>query len=371
MVNRKIEQDFKEIDPYNKQNTIEGIIYKDNARYGDLDILRVNGKDVVQYIHTTPKFYYPGGVTSHRKYSEGKFPKHDYIKIYDKIDGTNICLFSYKDANGKVFRSYKTRLVPFLKESTWGSWIDMWDKCMTLHPKIVQLVNILNINFSFEMYGSLNRIITDYKVPLEIVLLFGITTNGELIDPVIFNEYMPIPKLLGSSSNENPDKIYHLYRYIMENQYQKKPASVEGNMLYGFLNEQVVFAYKCKCDSVLENMKQTGKPTLTRRVIYNTGINALESIENLDDIYDETINLLLEEFPQELIDLYKVKIVTVIKEVTNDTIFKNTIIGWYKEQKYKEFIPKIVMPEVVKVFGKQHSTKIFNHLHDYTKFFGS
>ena len=37
----KIEQEFKEKDPYNPQNTVEGIIYKDNPRYGNLLILKV------------------------------------------------------------------------------------------------------------------------------------------------------------------------------------------------------------------------------------------------------------------------------------------------------------------------------------------
>ncbi len=366
----KIEQEFKEKDPYNPQNTVEGIIYKDNPRYGNLLILKVNDKDVVQYVETTPKFYYPGGVSSHYKYTPNKFPKYDYIKIFDKIDGTNICMFSYKDINGVVYRSYKTRLVPFLKESTWGSWIDMWNKCMELHPTIEHLINIKNVNFSFEMYGSLNRIITDYKVPLDIALLFGIKKDGELLDPQLFEDYMPTPKFLGYSySEEDPDQLYEGRRQLMEQQYEKKPASVEGNMLYGFLDDRIVFVFKCKPDSVLENMEQSGKPTLTRRVIYNTGVNALESTDKMDTLYDETINLLQEEFPIDLIDLYKIKIKKIVQKVINDTIFKNTIIGWYKEQNYKEFIPKIVMPEVVKVFGKQHSTKIFQYLNNYNKIF--
>ena len=58
---------FTVIDPFNPENTVHGEIYHKSEKYGDLLILSVNGVDCNQYIHTTPKFKYPGESTSPKK----------------------------------------------------------------------------------------------------------------------------------------------------------------------------------------------------------------------------------------------------------------------------------------------------------------
>lgn len=45
-----IVQEFSMQDPFNTQNMVEGLIYKNNDQYGDLEIHAVNGIECKQYI---------------------------------------------------------------------------------------------------------------------------------------------------------------------------------------------------------------------------------------------------------------------------------------------------------------------------------
>jgi len=364
---------FTATDPFNNNNIVEGIIFNSNDRYGDLLIKSVNGVSCEQYIHTTPKVFYPSDTISYPAYlnkietNEFNLPDYDEVIVYNKYDGTNICLFSYKDAEGVIYRSFKTRLTPFLRPSLWGSWIEMWKRCMKNRP-IDALISQHNINFSFELYGYLNPILTEYKIPLDSVLLFGID-NGEIIIPHEFvDKYSNIANIVYKfSKNDNFHFTYEELRSEMNKTIEREGYVVEGCVLYGIKDNKVVFVYKCKPDLILQNIRNSPNRIykISYKTIYNTCINALESF-NGGSLEDETIKLLKEEFTDETIERSKEVINKATKDIKKYLELRTEVLKWYKKQNYDKFIPKKVMPEAVKKFGKKLSTTIYKILSETT-----
>jgi len=353
----KIKDKFEMIDPYNKPNIVRGYIYKSADNYGDLLITHVNDVEYNQHIHTTPKFYYPGKVVSHYKYRPGKFPEHDELYIFNKLDGTNICMFSYRDADGEVYRSYKTRLVPFLKEDGYSNWIDLWGRCIEKYSFIKELEKVVDYNFAFEMYGSINIITILYEEQLACKLLYGINNMGTLQLPQIFLGGDDIPRLM--ISRENPDDMYYALREQMDNK-NSEILTQEGVMIYGLLEGKVQFAYKCKPETILSVMK-IAMDKIPFREIYNTAINAVESMVG-DDIYIETVNLLMEEYPDDMVFRHSEKIKKASAKALVWVKFRSRVISWYKKQDFGKFIPKETMPIVMKYFIGEDPRKIFQIL---------
>ena len=142
---------FEYVDPYNPQNTVKGVLLnnsdltgiaaalsmRDN-RYGDLMITHVNDQPVEQYIYATPKFYYPGNSGSPRTVFTIKHFPNTGFKAYEKLDGTNIFMFKYKDASGCEFVSFKTRLTPFLRSEGFKDWISMFAQAVAKRPDLIE-----------------------------------------------------------------------------------------------------------------------------------------------------------------------------------------------------------------------------------------
>ena len=84
---------FDEVDPYNPQNRLEGFVNRRQGRlYGALWITKVNGKICKQLIYSAPKQHYPFD-----KDNVWTFPDYSYIELYEKLDGTCIISYQYKD----------------------------------------------------------------------------------------------------------------------------------------------------------------------------------------------------------------------------------------------------------------------------------
>lgn len=90
---------FDEVDPFNPGNTVRGFIHKSGkTTYGAMRITHVNGEEAEQNIWCTPKMSYPWD--EHGFYKVG--PEAS-IDVYEKLDGTNICGYTYMGKDGRVY----------------------------------------------------------------------------------------------------------------------------------------------------------------------------------------------------------------------------------------------------------------------------
>src|SRR5258705_6945510 len=112
-VDPKFLQPFDTTDPFNEELRLEGCLcLRPDHRYGALALLRVAGEPAPQTIYATPKLHYPFG-----KDGRFHFPPITKLSIYEKLDGTNVLAFRYRDAQGQVRVSYKLRLSAVLRNS--------------------------------------------------------------------------------------------------------------------------------------------------------------------------------------------------------------------------------------------------------------
>jgi hypothetical protein len=109
-------------DTFNNNLRLRGFLcQKPDHRYGALVITHVGEAEVPQLILATPKLHYPFG-----KDGSFHFPPVKRIHLYEKLDGTNVFAYHYQDVEGRRHQTYKLRLVPTLRNSQWGAFLDMW-----------------------------------------------------------------------------------------------------------------------------------------------------------------------------------------------------------------------------------------------------
>jgi hypothetical protein len=364
---------FSETDPFNPQNLVSGLIYRDNLRYGDLLIQKINGKICEQYIHATPKFYYPGGVTSPASVQRGGFPaQYDRIKVYDKIDGTNICLFRYCDNQGLKFTSYKTRLTPFLRESKFGNWKLMWQKVSRLYPGAFQeLLDDGYYNFGFEMFGSFNKVLVEYDVVLDVRLLYAIDpVTGRIIDPGPWN--FPKPGLLlGFGPDVNPDdKHAEVLAQYEQDFAEGKP--IEGVMFF-VISGFYANAFKCKPPAVvsLQAENSGGPQRIGYRDAYTTAVNAMESARGDANLQQETYKLLAEEWPPDVINLSTDVINEAIRDAKQEVQFRAYVLELFRDSGFTWSIENKgpIMRHMMQYFPKSDAKKVFSILSNYHAIF--
>ena len=185
---------FDVTDPFSKLRLEGYLSLKPDYRYGALALIKVGGKEAPQRILATPKLRYPFD-----RNGAFHFPSVRQIDIYEKIDGTNIFGYQFKDARGRSHVTYKLRLHPVLRNGKWGSFLDMWNEMLKRYPQIAELPLINRCSLSFELYGSRNSHLMLYDTPLDCALLFGVDANGRYrsIDE-IDRLGVPVPTHLGS-----------------------------------------------------------------------------------------------------------------------------------------------------------------------------
>ena len=90
-------------DPYNTDNFLTGWIQMTGGdEYGTLLISEVNDRPAPQRLAATPKTAYP-----YRRDRAWLLNHAEQILSSDKYDGSNICQYSYQDADGNHFTSFK------------------------------------------------------------------------------------------------------------------------------------------------------------------------------------------------------------------------------------------------------------------------
>lgn len=326
---------YEATDPYN-DNLVEGYICRQSDhRYGALLIYKVN--DVTtkpQIVYATPKLHYPFGRTDDgedevRTYH---FPKKvARLLVFTKYDGTNVNAYSYADANGECYVTYKTRLTPFLGESKFGNFRKLWDELLADEElrTLTDLVRNGGYTFSFEMYGYRNPHLLIYKESLATKLLFIVDQKAAAIFPptVVPSAYslepeerLNRPEDLISFYNEARARVDTQNTKVVDGD-EERIDGVEGYVFYLQDEDGVWSLWKCKGASI-EALHWTSD-VIPLSVILPTTWNALESCNELTVEYIK--KLLQEEFKQHQIDASHTRIEKVVAQVISRTAWRTRV----------------------------------------------
>ena len=357
-------------DPFNPW-TLEGYISMSESMYGCMVITKIDNYLTEQVIVGTPKQKYP-----FNRVGKFIFPTANCIEIYEKYDGTNILAYSYR-IKGKDYITYKTRLNPILNTSRWGDFCNMWKEMLVKYPKLEQFIieHVLNgINLSFELYGSKNKHLIEYNVPLDTVLLFGIRNDIEnrvIVDPKYIPNNYNIPYARLETRAESPKDLESWYNKFRKVQEALNKTTEDGYIIgsEGFVwyledINDVVHQYKCKPPSVEEiHWSSHG---INKNSIMTTIINAYE--DNDEVTYEIVKELLLEEYEEKMIEVNKAQILEIMRKVIADLDFRDRVINTYINiPKQPNFRTQRIdtMRELSKNFEKKEMRKVFNVLNNF------
>ena len=359
-------QDFEEVDPYNPTNKVAGFISRQSTGYyGALIIIAVNGKLVEpQLIMGTPKMHYP--FTSDKQIGTRKFtfPMAKNVEVYEKLDGTNILAFRYNDG-GKEYISYKTRLRPFVNAgSKWGDFYSMWNEAAEpAFGEIKLLMENMNCNLSFELYGLRNAHLVLYDTPIDFALLFGVTGTGRILSPTMLAapvELKPLKPMKTITDNLMEEyqalqkELDKNLKKVDENNYQ----GVEGTVWYLTTGDGKCTQFKCKPETI-ENIHFAAGAGITKGIVLATCWNALENVENIT--IDFVKELLREEFDDRLVEISHNMIEKCISIVNSELTFRDAVLSAYGEVAGTILLQKAdVMRELSGKFDRSKMRKVYS-----------
>lgn len=362
---------FSECDPYNDNIPVEGFLCsQSDHRYGCLLITKVKGFEVEpEIVYCTPKLKYPferqEDPTLKRKYH---FPKFSSVRVYDKLDGTNICHYAFKDANGTKFQTFKTRLTPFLKATRFGDFKSLWDEVLANNSKIRD-VDVSDFSLSYELFGYRNSHLIKYDVPLETRLLFSISRKDASIgvpDSSLWNN-VGIPVLNNRSILKSTDDLVSFYEECRERAEKKNfvnedgtISGTEGYVFYVLTTEGKWEQFKAKPESIETVHWSSG--SIPRSVIIQTVWNALESSSDITIDYIKT--LLAEEFSESQIGKSETKIHNSIEYVLSTFKFREHVKEQYNScgLTFDKDGKATVMRALSSFFKKEEMKKVFSAL---------
>jgi hypothetical protein len=353
---------FGVTDPFSKLRLEGYLSLKPDYRYGALALLKVGGQEAPQRILATPKLRYPFDRTG-----AFHFPSVKQIDIYEKIDGTNIFVYQFKDAQGNSHVTYKLRLHPVLRNGKWGSFLDMWHEMLKRYPQIPELPVINRCSLSFELYGSRNSHLMLYDTPLDCALLFGVDTNGRYrsIDE-IDRLGVPVPTHFGHlKAGEDPVAAYGRIREKLQasiqSQDDEKLRGYEGAVWYVTTAKMERVLFKCKPESV-EAIHWKGG--INKAAVMATCWNLLETDDFLE--YGKLERLFLEEYSQAEIDAFREHINTCIADVSEELNFRNLVLEAYDKIGIKLAADKaFVMRKLSTEFPRTLMKKVFTLISRY------
>ena len=353
-------QTFDAEDPFNGNKRLCGFLcQKPDHLYGALALTHVDGKEVPQTILATPKLHYPFG-----RDGSFHFPPIKRILIHEKLDGTNVLAYRYRDSAGDTFTTYKLRLAPVLRNSRWGAFLDMWQELLERYPNIPKLVAKNDCHISFEMYGGRNAHLIAYEVPLETAVLFGVRADASVVPPENLDLLgVPPARLLGElEAGQDPVAKYAEMRASMEKQNRKaeddKISGTEGTVWYSETPKGKISMWKCKPESVEAIHWAAG---INKEAVRATCWNYLESGDNLT--YDTLLPLLLEEYDPHDIEKFRGCIEECIKQVRVELEFKEGVLAQYDSLPAGLSIltdKGAVMRLLSQRFGSQDMRKVFS-----------
>ncbi|MDZ7359268.1 MAG: hypothetical protein ONB46_00885 [candidate division KSB1 bacterium] len=319
-------QAFDVEDPFNGNLRLRGFLcQKPDHRYGALVLTHVGEAEAPQLILATPKLHYPFG-----KDGSFHFPPVKKIHLYEKLDGTNVLAYRYRDGQGQWYLTYKLRLAPTLRNSRWGPFLDMWQELLKKHPAISKLVDANDCHISFEMYGSRNTHLMVYDVDLAVAALFGVRRDASIV-PLYKLNLLGVPgaPVVGELvAGEDPVAKYAEIRAEMEKRNRRtedeKLSGIEGTVWYVEEPDGRVSMWKCKPESVEEIHWAAG---INKKAVIATCWNLLETSDELN--YDTLRPLLLEEYQDREIEMFRPHIENCIKQVKYEFEFKERVLTEY------------------------------------------
>jgi len=319
-------QPFDVEDPFNNNLRLRGFLcQKPDHRYGALVITHVGEAEVPQLILATPKLHYPFG-----KDGSFHFPPIKTIYLYEKLDGTNVLAYRYRDGDGQWRLTYKLRLSPTLRNSRWGPFLDMWQELLRAHPTIPQLVEANGCHVSFEMYGARNTHLVVYEKDLAVAVLFGVMHDASVI-PLHKLDLLDVPStsLFGEiAAGEDAVAKYAEIRAQMEQRNHptedEKLTGIEGTVWYVEEPGGRVSLWKCKPESVEAIHWALG---INKMAVIATCWNFLETSDDLR--YETLAPLLAEEYEPRDIEGFRSHIEECIHHVKHEFEFKERVVETY------------------------------------------
>ncbi len=319
-------QPFDVGDPFNDDLRLRGFLcQKPDHRYGALVITHVGDAETPQLILATPKLHYPFG-----KDGSFHFPPIKTIHLYEKLDGTNVLAYRYRDGDGQSHLTYKLRLSPTLRNSRWGPFLDMWQELLQKHSAIPQLVEANGCHVSFEMYGARNTHLVVYDRDLAVAVLFGVRHDAGVI-PLHQLDLLDVPgaSLFGELvAGEDPVAKYAEIRAQMEQRNNPteddKLTGVEGTVWYVEEPSGRVTLWKCKPESVEAIHWALG---VNKKAVIATCWNLLET---RDDLSHETLlPMLVAEYELRDLEGFRPHIEACIRQVQHEFEFKEQVLEEY------------------------------------------
>jgi len=330
-VDAKFLQPFDTTDPFTDEVRLEGFLcQRPDHRYGALALLRVDGRHATQRIFATPKLHYPFG-------KDGRFffPPIQSAHLYEKLDGTNVLAYRYRDADDRWRLTYKLRLAPTLRNSKWGPFLDYWRELLARHPEIPALIEANGCHVSFEMYGARNAHLIAYETPLAAAVLFGVRpADAAVVGPFqLRTGGVPGAPLIGElRAGEDPVARFQALREEMERRNKPtaddKVSGTEGTVWYVTEPTGRVTMWKCKPESVEDIHWATG---INKAAVIATCWNALETSDVLN--YDVLLPLLLEEYQPDDVEKYRTNIDDAIRQVNVEQEFRQKVRTAYEALK--------------------------------------
>lgn len=332
-VDPKFLQPFDTSDPFNDELRLEGFLcQRPDHRYGALALMRVAGESAPQVIFATPKLHYPFG-----KDGSFHFPPIRRAMIYEKLDGTNVLAYRYRNADRRLRTTYKLRLAPVLRNSKWGNFLDYWKELLMTHPDIARLAEINDCNVSFEMFGARNAHLISYGNELSPAVLFGVrSADGSVVAPFQLQTLdVPTAPLLAVLDGDK-DAVARYGELRAEMETRNHPAEdgklsgTEGAVWYVSEPNGRVSIWKCKPESVEAIHWAVG---INKVAVIATCWNALETSDALT--YDTLLPLLLEEYQPDDIERFRMHIEAAMDEVNREFNFRHQVWEAYAELKAK------------------------------------
>ena len=359
-------------DAFNPGNVLEGYIAVNKNDYGSMIITSINGEKTEQIIHTTPKISYPFD-----RNGRWIMPPAKSVETYEKLDGTNIFMYRYT-YNGETYVSYKTRLMPFVENSYFGDFYDMWVKMLDKYPSITTLfdwdirvhdnTNLWDVTgYSFELYGALNRHLIQYEVPLDTKLLFAMIDDSVIPLSELGDIDVPMAEMTGAlGKSEYFEASYKEVQEDMDNDLEKVEDDnneyfygAEGEIWYVELEVSGYQMFKCKPETIESIHWENSSPLIHENSIRTTIYNAAESG---DITYYTVSSLLLEEFSQIKVTQSETRIKKIMYEVIADLEMRRSVREVIKDLEIDLKTTELpdVMRKLAPTFRGHNMSKVYN-----------
>ncbi len=348
---------FDTTDPFNGELRLEGFLsQRPDHRYGALVITRVGEEPAPQLIYATPKLHYPFG-----KDGRFHFPPIRRAALYEKLDGTNVLAYQYRDARGEEYLTYKLRLSAVLRNSKWGPFLDYWRELLARFPAISGLVARNACHVSFEMYGARNAHLIQYETALEAAVLFGVRPADASVVAPFELDLLGVPGALlhgELTAGDDPVARYAEMRAEMESRNrpveEERLAGTEGSVWYVVEPSGRVTLWKCKPESVEQIHWTTG---INKKAVIATCWNCLETNDELT--YEAVEPLLLEEYQEDDIRKFRPVIDECIRMVRDEQEFKERVMSEYRRVGVSIDEDKsTVMRALAKIFPRDQMKKV-------------